>query len=229
MKRSSTLPYKRAPSVKKRRFTPYGRGRSVATKQGRTIAQSTFVTLRYATRITLNPTFSTPAYHAFRANSLFDPDLSGTGHQPMGFDQYMGFYNHYNVSSSKIKATAWSGASDATGTAIVGIRTGSSASTYLTTQGLLEAEGTHWVPMGGIDGGKSITTVNQSVDLSKYLGKFYMDDSNRGSDATNPEEDVIFQLFGAGVDTSTDPAPINYIVTIEFRVKFTEPRILTPS
>jgi hypothetical protein len=30
-------------------------------------------------------------------NSMFDPDRTGTGHQPMGFDQVKTFYNRYRV------------------------------------------------------------------------------------------------------------------------------------
>ena len=30
-------------------------------------------------------------------NSIFDPDLSGTGHQPLGHDQWATFYNRYRV------------------------------------------------------------------------------------------------------------------------------------
>jgi len=41
----------------------------------------------------------------FRLNSLFDPDLSGTGHQPYGFDQLSQWYNSYLVTNAKITIT----------------------------------------------------------------------------------------------------------------------------
>lgn len=38
----------------------------------------------------------------FRLNSLYDPDYSGTGHQPYGFDQLAGLYRKYMVNAIKI-------------------------------------------------------------------------------------------------------------------------------
>ncbi len=35
-------------------------------------------------------------------NSCFDPDKTGVGHQPLGFDQFVGFYNRYRVHKSEI-------------------------------------------------------------------------------------------------------------------------------
>ncbi len=40
--------------------------------------------------------------YVFRGNSLFDPDFTSTGTQPLGFDQYSAFYGEYKVYSSKI-------------------------------------------------------------------------------------------------------------------------------
>ena len=40
--------------------------------------------------------------YKFAINGLYDPDLSGVGQQPMGFDQFMAFYERYEVRSSKI-------------------------------------------------------------------------------------------------------------------------------
>lgn len=40
-------------------------------------------------------------------NSLFDPDFTGAGHQPYGFDQLTPMYNKYNVISVDIEMTIY--------------------------------------------------------------------------------------------------------------------------
>lgn len=44
-------------------------------------------------------------------NGLFDPDRTGIGHQPYGFDQLSGIYNRYRVISCSYVINAYSGGS----------------------------------------------------------------------------------------------------------------------
>jgi len=44
--------------------------------------------------------------NVYRGNSIFDPDLTGTGGQPMGTDQWANFYSFYTVLGSKIEVTS---------------------------------------------------------------------------------------------------------------------------
>lgn len=60
--------------------------------------------LRYVDTITLSATSGAIASHLFRANSLYDPDYTATGHQPMRFDQMAAFYADYVVVGAKITA-----------------------------------------------------------------------------------------------------------------------------
>lgn len=54
------------------------------------------VTLPYYSVATL--TSATPAaWYTFSLNNVYDPDVSGTGEQPLGFDQYSQFYGRYRV------------------------------------------------------------------------------------------------------------------------------------
>lgn len=61
-------------------------------------------TMRYSDTISI--TLSTgDGFHYFSCNGLYDPDISGSGHQPLYFDQLMAMYDQYVVVASKITVT----------------------------------------------------------------------------------------------------------------------------
>lgn len=62
-----------------------------------------FVRLKYAEELRLNDGVATSKYYSFRGNSLFDPNYTGTGHQPLYFDQYSAIYDRYRVMGAKIQ------------------------------------------------------------------------------------------------------------------------------
>lgn len=43
--------------------------------------------------------------YKFVCNGMYDPNLTGTGHQPYYFDQMAGIYDHYTVTKSTIRVT----------------------------------------------------------------------------------------------------------------------------
>lgn len=60
------------------------------------------VVLRYVQDFTLNAGDASTASKVFKVNSLFDPDASVGGHQPMYFDQYKLIYAKYKVNYASI-------------------------------------------------------------------------------------------------------------------------------
>lgn len=91
------------------------RGSAVRARNSRLIVprnkigfpQSMRTQLRYCDAIDFTPNSSTLSVHTFLANGLYDPDVSGTGHQPRGFDNFMEVYKTFTVKGSKIAVT-WS-------------------------------------------------------------------------------------------------------------------------
>ena len=59
------------------------------------------VDLHYESLVTLMPGAAVASY-VFRGNSLFDPDYTGTGHQPRYYDQLTPIYGRYKVLRSAI-------------------------------------------------------------------------------------------------------------------------------
>ena len=53
------------------------------------------VRLKYVEFFSSNTGTAVPAVKYFSANGCYDPYISGTGHQPRGFDQWTAFYDHY--------------------------------------------------------------------------------------------------------------------------------------
>lgn len=62
-------------------------------------------TLRYVEDVSITVDGVGKGTYVFSCNGLYDPNITGTGHQPLYFDQYMALYRHYTVMKSKIKVT----------------------------------------------------------------------------------------------------------------------------
>lgn len=70
-------------------------------------ASSELVQLKYTDTISLSPAASdsTSTNYQFSFNNLYDPDYSGSGHQPMYFDNFSQVWGRYCVRFAKIKCT----------------------------------------------------------------------------------------------------------------------------
>lgn len=185
---------------------------------------------RYVEQITLNPTIGTPATYSFRLNDLYDPNYTGVGHQPIGFDQVMNFYNHFTVIGAKIKATFVSnGTSAGLDTYVVGIETSGSATPTTALNDIYEQGMSSWgVMTNAASTGKKIIT--RGCNVSKFLGqKVMQEDANAGTVSASPAELVYFHLFAAGINTGNDPTEFNVIIELDQIAVLHEPKKLAGS
>jgi hypothetical protein len=86
--------------------------------------------LRYVESVSVVAATGALGIYQWRTNSLFDPNFTGTGHQPYGFDQMKTYYNSYLVTGSKISAECLS---SATVVCLAGVATSAESSTGVTT------------------------------------------------------------------------------------------------
>lgn len=66
------------------------------------VKEKVITVLQYVDTKTIAPA-SGAAHHVFRLNSIFDPDVTGVGHQPAYHDQWSALYNKYRVLSATWK------------------------------------------------------------------------------------------------------------------------------
>lgn len=180
-----------------------------------------------------NATLTAPANnlataYVFTANGLYDPNITGTGHQPMGFDQMMLFYEHY--CATRVKVTVNWVNTDIDDTAVVGILVAPDATieatpSKLNENGMLVKK---FVQPNG--SGSNHTSMSIVVDLSKVNGKRSVtnEDDFRGDSASNPVEQSYIHLFAYN-SMSANTIALTFEVILEYTAKFTEPRKMTQS
>lgn len=182
--------------------------------------------LRYSTNITLSSTVGAVATHVFSANGLFDPDITSTGHQPMGFDQLMLSYEHYTVTNAHILVSF---KNTTTSNPNVSISVQPSPTPVTTIDqiiewGLIERD---FLEFKGVSG--SIKALDSRCSIKKVMGvKDIIDVTDlQGSSAANPVEQTYFmvQMW----DTSGINGSCFADVIIEYTAIFTEPRVLSLS
>lgn len=82
---------------------------SIIIRSPSAIPDVTKVKLKYSSYFS-GTTTTTALQQTVSGNSIFDPDVSGVGHEVLGHDQWSAFYNKYCVLSSSIKLMCQVGA-----------------------------------------------------------------------------------------------------------------------
>lgn len=192
-------------------------------------ARSKHKMLPYYSNNSLNlPATGASVAYVYSANGLYDPDISGVGTQPMGFDQMMIFYEHYTVFNARIIVTFRNYSAGISPIVYIAVRADSPVITDPKT--IMEtgnSVSTQLMP-GGVSG--SLKELKLSVRVAPFLGFDDLMDSNvsRGDIAANPAEGLFFHV-GAYNNEALSAGIVQFQVRIEYDAVFTETRVITPS
>lgn len=184
---------------------------------------SRYVTkLRYAEQgVIINPGIGTVSSYTFRANDLFDPDYTSTGHQPRGFDELIAMYNHFTVLGSRIT---------------VDFALQPSATYPLDC--FIQLAGEPGVSASAIDwherqdvksvvisqSGKPTGRLSYNFSAKKFFGpsRPVNDSAQKGSSTASPSELAYYHLGAVAHNAASDPTGLYCSVKIDYIVMFHE-------
>lgn len=179
----------------------------------------TYVTFIYSERYNINPPAAGLAgIQVFNLTSLFDPNVTGVGHQPVNFDQYALMFEKYEVYKAEIKTTLASGSSN--------LLWGMAVSDFPTTSSdpavYIENGQAQWKVTSTAGGGNDVQTCSMTVDIAKANGvtrkQLMADDVYRSDFTTSPSESIYAHIFAADV-ISGDPGAVSLVTEIRFHTR----------
>jgi len=149
----------------------------------------------------------------FTCNGMYDPDVTGSGHQPLYYDQMTALYNHYTVVGSKITLRVCSSSSTAI-PCTFGVYINDDSTVTPTYLGITEQSlSTHTVVPPG---GNETKVVSQPWSAKKTFGGAVLaNDDLQGTVTTNPTELQIYTVF-AHCPNMVAQATLYVDVTIEY-------------
>lgn len=189
--------------------------------------------LNYASEFTLNPdNTGLSVVQDFKANGLYDPDYTGIGHQPKGFDELKLLYHHFTVIASHITVTYLADSTVNVIPLIWGIQlvsmAGEAAGKTLTD--LIEDKRSSF-KQGGIVF-NAATRANQrscGFNLKRFFNVHTTDeDIFQTSDAADPAELAHYNVW-AVCTNATEPPAIPFVAKIQYTVICHEPITLAQS
>jgi hypothetical protein len=189
-------------------------------------------TLRYIDQKTFPAgTAGVPEYRSYRCNGPNDPEVAAGGTQPFGYDQFATFFQRYTVLGCRIRATFLNGADTLADMGIFGIYLSATTPPPTTTAGMLGQPLTKYVGFAPVGSGKAVVDVHHSFDPKQFFGmKDPVGTDAYGADiGSNPVSQAYFNVFCAGVITTTNN-PLSYVtVCLEYDVLFHEPQAVAAS
>lgn len=205
--------------------TPYGGG-IVRMPYNRAFNRNPFPpklfnTLRYSEQVVLNTSDSLNGCgtYIWSANNLYDPNYTGTGHQPLYYDQISSLYNHWTVVSSKITATIVRASNPVQLQAVLVCDDDATLGTSNNINLLIERSDSS---TGACDPGNGLLmTLSQTFSAKKWFGANPLANDNlQGTVGGGPTEQVYYALMVQDITGTSQSVAIH--VMMEFNVVWDE-------
>lgn len=179
--------------------------------------------LIYNEAISLNAGLASLASYVFSANGVYDPNITGSGHQPRGFDQLIALYDHCTVIASKLILTASN--TDASNPVNVALMCNDDAGVVTLQSDVMENRYLKYCVLSPRDGGSSTKSLSIALNPSKFLGKSKPMSCNelQNSLNSNPPEQAFYQIY-AWNSQGADVGTVDMTVRIEYTVIWHEPK-----
>lgn len=177
---------------------------------------------RYICKQKYSTTISTNAggQYVFNLNSLWDPDRTGIGHQPYGFDNLALLYNRYRVISCGWRVH---NATGATGSPIItaSLPNNDLGMVFVNTGEMLENPRTKYVVNNP---GGPILTLHGKSYIPKLMGRtktqYMADDNYQSLVTTSPNELALLYLQTFNGFSGDSVGGIGLTVILEFTVEY---------
>lgn len=208
-----------------------GKGRKAKRTGRKTVVVNRAITpvpQRFLTQHKYSTTFTLgtlqPLYR-MNLNSLYDPDQTGTGHQPYGFDQMAALFNRYRVYGVSYKVQGYQFNNP--------IRFGCVATndTASPTNMATLIEYPRSKSAIQVNGG-STAVITGYVNLPSLTGRtkaqYMADDRYQAQNNTNPQEALILNVMAQSLsDTALDSCTM--LVTLNFHCEWFDPIVFASS
>lgn len=184
-------------------------------------------TLNYSDLITLSYSGTTTNYQ-FNLNNLNDPNRTGTGHQPNGYDQLATLYTRTRVTGASYVITFSNGSATYQAECLVQLNANTSLNTTFA-----DAIETRYVKRVTLDPyGSESKTVRGRVDLPKLFGvtraHLLTDDDYVAGIGGNPANQCCLNIWVQNISTGT-AITVYARVNIKYNVDFYEARVFDQS
>lgn len=154
------------------------------------------VTFIYASKFSINPAAGgLTGVHVWNLTSLFDPDVTGVGHQPVNFDQFAAMFEKYQVYRCEVKVSTIVSASQQ----IFGASLNDFATTNADPSVYTENGQTQWKLLDNAGSGQARGDITMDVDIAACQGmtkaQFLADDVFRADFGTSPAENIYLHVW----------------------------------
>lgn len=182
-----------------------------------------FITMKYSDEYSFSLATITGSSQIMNLNSLFDPDRSGVGHQPYGYDTITPLYSRYRVWSAHWKVTFHASTS---GYYVVVLPSNGNLATAITNQAsfTLACESPRAVVRSQSTGAQSVVLTGR-IDLNELNGttieEYKGDDRFQAQNNASPSEILLLNI--GAYNQNTGSIPVDFIVEMWYECEWHDP------